>query len=408
MQKANVRCRWIACGQSRRCRTTSVCRWERFLAGAASGACVSSDWALPALPPGGRAVVVHRAGGLAGGGMSGRRLAAGEHGEIRYRVKPSGRVAAQAYVRNAQGARKRVEATGASKSEARRRLMVTLAEMLAAGGSTYSRTTTFGGVAADWLASLDELVQAGRRSPSTVALYRHVLDRHVLPGLGRLRLVEVTPSRVDAFIRDRRRRSGYSVAKLCRSVASGVCGFAVRRDAMRANPVRDVETLESPQAREVRALSDQEAAAWLAVLDRDDVACRADLPDLVRFLLGTGCRIGEALALTWPNVNLERHVVQVDATLIRVKGQGLVMKRPKTKAGSRVLRIPLWLVALLRERRLRDPDSAGAVFPDSLGGHRDPNNVERLHRLARRGTPFEWVVPHTTGRRSRRCWTVRA
>jgi integrase len=35
------------------------------------------------------------------------------------------------------------------------------------------------------------------------------------------------------------------------------------------------------------------------------------------------------------------------------------------------------------------------VFPDSVGGHRDPNNVERDHRRVRRGTPFEWVVPHT-------------
>lgn len=52
-------------------------------------------------------------------------------------------------------------------------------------------------------------------------------------------------------------------------------------------------------------------------------------------------------------------------------------------------------VAILRERRARDPGSAGAVFPDSLGGHRDPNNVERDHRRVRQGTPFEWVVPHT-------------
>ena len=71
------------------------------------------------------------------------------------------------------------------------------------------------------------------------------------------------------------------------------------------------------------------------------------------------------------------------------------MKRPKTKAGVRVLCIPLWLVAILRERRAGDPESAGAVFPDSLGGHRDPNNVERDHRKVRQGTPFEWVVPHT-------------
>ena len=115
----------------------------------------------------------------------------------------------------------------------------------------------------------------------------------------------------------------------------------------------------------------------------------------MRFLLGTGCRIGEALALTWPNVDLEPHVVSIDATLIRVQGQGLLMKRPKTKSGVRVLHVPLWLVAILRERRTRDPESAGAVFTDSIGGHRDPNNVERDHRRVRRGTGFEWVVPHT-------------
>jgi integrase len=70
------------------------------------------------------------------------------------------------------------------------------------------------------------------------------------------------------------------------------------------------------------------------------------------------------------------------------------MKRPKTKSGVRVLRVQPWLVAILRERRARDPESAGAVFPDS-GGHRDPSNVERDHRAVRAGTPFEWVMPHT-------------
>jgi integrase len=210
-----------------------------------------------------------------------------------------------------------------------------------------------------------------------------------------LRLSELTPARMDRFIRDRRRAAGYSVAKLCRSVTSGICAFAVRRDAMRHNPVRDVEALERPSTQEARALTDEECRAWLMILDGSELACQADLPDLVRFLLGTGCRIGEALALTWPNVDLERHLINIDNTLIRVKGQGLLIKRPKTKSSIRVLRVPLWLVEILRDRRARDPESQGAVFPDSVGGHRDPNNVERDHRRVRRGTPFEWVVPHT-------------
>ena len=327
--------------------------------------------------------------------MSGQRLNVGEHGDIHYRVKPSGRVSASAYVRNAQGVRKRLEATGSSKAAARRALLASVAEAVGTGGAGYTRQTTLAQVAADWLRSIEQLAEAGRRSPRTVALYRHALDRHVIPGIGGLRLSELTPSRMDAFIQERRRVAGYSVAKLCRSVASGVCGYAVRRDAMRFNPVRDIESLESPDTREARALTDEECARWLAVVDASKVARDADLPDLVRFLLGTGCRIGEALALTWPHVDLERHLVHIDSTLIRVKGQGLLMKKPKTRSGVRVLRVPLWLVAILRERRAKDPESAGAVFPDSVGGHRDPNNVEKLHRLIRAGTGFEWVVPHT-------------
>jgi integrase len=159
--------------------------------------------------------------------------------------------------------------------------------------------------------------------------------------------------------------------------------------------VRDVEALERPSTQEARALTDEECRAWLMILDGSELARQADLPELVRFLLGTGCRIGEALALTWPNVDLERHLINIDTTLIRVKGQGLLIKRPKTKSSIRVLRVPLWLVAILRDRRARDPESQGAVFPDSVGGHRDPNNVERDHRRVRGGTPFEWVVPHT-------------
>ena len=85
--------------------------------------------------------------------------------------------------------------------------------------------------------------------------------------------------------------------------------------------------------------------------------------------------------------------INIDTTLIRVKGQGLLIKRPKTKSSIRVLRVPLWLVAILRDRRARDPESQGAVFPDSFGGHGDPNNVER--DTVGFGGPFEGVMPYT-------------
>lgn len=147
-------------------------------------------------------------------------------------------------------------------------------------------------MAEDWIASVGDLVASGRRSPRTLALYQSILRLHVLPSMGGLRLSELTTARVDAFIRDRRGVDGYAVAKLCRSVASGVCGFAVRRDAMRFNPVRDVTPLEASSGRQARALTVNECRDWLSIVDGSEHARRLDLPDLVRFLLGTGCRGG--------------------------------------------------------------------------------------------------------------------
>lgn len=323
--------------------------------------------------------------------MAGHRLEIGEHGDISYR-ELDGRVTASFYYRNNQGRRRRIEATASTKAAARRSALASLERALSSAGvGAYSQRTTFREVAEHWFQQMQEMVAGGRRSPATVEQYRHMLDRHILPEIGGLRLHELTVARMDHFIHEKRRMTGYATAKLCRSVASGICGFAVRREALRFNPVRDVSALEVDAVNEARALTLDECREWLAILEADEHAVRTDLPDLVRFLLGTGCRLGEALGVRWEDVDLERQVVHVRRTVIRVTGQGLIVKRPKSQTGVRVLRMSLWLVGVLRSRQRKE----GPVFPDARGGYRDRNNVERDFRTVRKGTPFEWVVPHT-------------
>jgi integrase len=326
--------------------------------------------------------------------MPGHRLQIGEHGDISYRARGE-RVTASLYYRRHDGRRRRIEATADTRTGARRKVLAILETRMAGNAvNAYAANVTFADVARDWLEQLDELVEAGRRSPSTVALYRHALDRHVLPGVGRLRLSELTPARLDHFLHLKRHEKGYSTAKLCRAILSGVCGVAVRRDALRGNPVRDVSSLEAHGDREARALTVAECHDWLEILDVSEFACRKDLPAMARFLLGTGCRLGEAVGAQWDDVDLERQVLHVRRTVLRVRGQGLIVKRPKSRSGERTLRLPLWLVRVLRERRGNTP-STSPVFPDALGGYRDRNNVEKDFRKVREGTGFEWVVPHT-------------
>ncbi len=191
--------------------------------------------------------------------MNAHRLEIGEHGDIAYRQR-NGRVTASLYYRNHHGQRRRVEATASSKTAARRDVLASLDRALESGGvGDYSTRTTFAVVAEHWYSHIKGVVETGRRSPTTLELYRRMLDLHVLPGVGQLRLSELTVARLDHFLHEKRRNTGFATAKACRSVASGVCAFAVRRDAMRSNPVRDVTPLEmGDDSTEARALTADE------------------------------------------------------------------------------------------------------------------------------------------------------
>lgn len=326
--------------------------------------------------------------------MSRARLGYGERGAIQYTTLDDGRTQALVYYRDHAGRRRRKKANGRSKADARRRVLRLFTDELNAGGGAFTPRTAFRLAADRWMATVDELVARGRRSPTTADLYRRALRVHVVPGLGHLRLAELTTARVDDFLQQRLRRDSYAVAKLCRTVVSGICGWLVRQDALRSNPVRDTTPLEGSADRTARALTPSELRRWLAILDADEYAVRKDLPDLVRFLLATGVRLGEALGVTWSDVDLDAGLVSIERTVVRIAGRGLVTKPPKSRTSYRVLPLPCWAVDLLAERRRRTTD-VGPVFPDARGGYRDRNNVERDFRLVRAGTAFEWVVPHT-------------
>ena len=226
--------------------------------------------------------------------------------------------------------------------------------------------------------------------------YRDVIRRVVEPGVGSLRLGEVDDAapgslRPGRACRSRLRDGQAHQVGACR----GSAGWLVRRGALPSNPVRDLTPLELDRDRTARALSLEEVRQWLRVLDADPAAQHHDLPELARFMLATGLRLGEALGVTWADLDLTAGTVAVHRTIIRVQGKGLIAKRVKSKASERGLIMPSWCVEMLRERRVRRGGFDGPVFPDSLGGWRDRSNVGRAFRAARQGSDFEWVRTHT-------------
>ena len=52
------------------------------------------------------------------------------------------------------------------------------------------------------------------------------------------------------------------------------------------------------------------------------------------FLIASGVRIGEVCALSWADVDLTGGTAAIRGTVLRIKGKGLVIIRPKTEAGE--------------------------------------------------------------------------
>ncbi len=129
----------------------------------------------------------------------------------------------------------------------------------------------------------------------------------------------------------------------------------------------------------------------------NDAARRWDLPDLTRLMLATGCRVGECLALGWTEVDLDGGTPDICWRQVRRTGTGL-LRLPSTesgKRGDRIVPLPEWAVDMLRERRAVIGPGAEPVFPDSLGGWRDPNNVRRAWREVRDQLAMDGLVTHT-------------
>lgn len=128
---------------------------------------------------------------------------------------------------------------------------------------------------------------------------------------------------------------------------------------------------------------------------QDPPHCSTDLFDLSAFLLSTGLRIGEALAVLWRDVDLDVGALRMTSTSIRVTGQGLVRKRTRSQAGERVLRLPEWCVILLDKRRAVGIGADEPVFGTVDGTFRDPRTVSWWLVQARERHGFEeWITFH--------------
>lgn len=293
---------------------------------------------------------------------------------------------AEAYVRTDKG-RTRYQSRGKTKDEAIERLSQRmrpptgdrLAEALATESgrvTAFTNDSTLGEVLDAWIT---DPITTDARAVGTVLRYRHAIDKTIkkrnvgTASLGSVSLDRVTPRVVTLFLAS----LTPAVAKTCRGILRQALTYAVANGASAPTTNGTFAILsqrvergaKSPTAPTV-PITKAQAAQIIADLKADEKTSTTDLPDILTFMAGTGCRTGEAIALTWAQLDLdsEEPTALINAT---VNGAGRRQLQTKTRAGVRRLALPPAVVTMLQGRLANARPDSSLVFPSARGPKSD-------------------------------------
>lgn len=223
--------------------------------------------------------------------------------------------------------------------------------------------------------------------------YEWYLKKHIYPALGALKMPDITPANITAFL------LSLQAAGLAHS--SVIRGYAILRslfkmaylgEVISRNPMDKVER-PKPRKNEIKApgteaFTAEELRYILQCLDKEPLKWRA----LVWLLIDTGIRRGECCGLRWPYVDFENNQITIAGNLCYTSERGIYLDTPKNSK-IRTIGVDQEVMELLRE--LREGSSGEYVFTqDGTTEPMNPQSPTKYLRNFSRRYGVEDLHPH--------------
>jgi len=289
---------------------------------------------------------------------------------------------------DARGRQKRKTIYAKTKAEAERKLLELLVKYGAGQAADPGRVTL-----AEHLERWHAYKEA-RVKPTTLAGYTNLVKNHIVPEIGQVRLAKLSAYHIEQLYQTMLARGlSAQMVNLAHVVLNNALGLAVRWGTLDRNPAAAVDP-PRPTPTEPAYWTPEQAVAFL------EVARGHRLYALFYLALVTGMRRGELLGLQWPDVDLERGVLQIRRNLTVAAGR-VVLTTPKSSRSRRGLYLSREAVAVLREhKRLQaeEWERAGSlwrhdcppwVFASTVGTYTMPRNLYRSFKslISNAGVP---------------------
>ena len=233
----------------------------------------------------------------------------------------------------------------------------------------------------DYLTSWLRDVVAVRNRPRTAEGYRIIVNRHIVPILGGVRVSRLQPADVEVL----------EAKLLSRGLSANTVHHVhvvlskALKDATRKGLVsRNVCQLVEPPRPARYEVDPPDSNAIARILE---LAHKTPYYAIFHVLAYCGLRRGEAVALKWAKIDYVRGVLSVVETAQRLAGKGIVFQPTKSAAGRRGIKLDPKTIRVLRAHNAAQAEYRLAlgpiyenhdlVFPGSTGKPLDPSVLTR-------------------------------
>lgn len=185
---------------------------------------------------------------------------------------------------------------------------------------------------------------------TTLAGKKFLIDSKIIPFLGHKSIQEIDPKDIrkwQNWLLSQKNKNDKPLSqtyiKTINNQLSAIFNFAVKFYGLKTNPIRMTGSIGRKTADSMQFWTREEFDTFIEVID--------DKPDTrVAFslLFYSGIRVGELLALTLSDFDLEANTVSITKSFSRLSGQDIISE-PKTPKSKRVITLPGQIVEMVVE-----------------------------------------------------------
>ena len=183
-----------------------------------------------------------------------------------------------------------------------------------------------------------------RLRESTIKNKRYVFDLKVTPYFKKKKMCEIKTADIRAW-QNELIKQGYAPTylKSINNQLAALFNYAVRYYDLKDNPCRKAGSIGKSKADDMEFWTKQEFKQFLPSMEKKPEAKMAFM-----LLYWTGMRIGELLALTYEDIDLEKRIISISKSYQRLDEKDVITP-PKTPKSNRKITIPPFLAEELKE-----------------------------------------------------------